>query len=130
MRQQLWSLIDELRADGITVLMTRRMIEEAERLADTVAIMAKGKVIAAGARPIVTQHAGREVLEFFGRPATLRDPEDWASFNGFVVRHTGLSLVVMHAERIETIPERLPRPERRAATLEDAFVLLTGEGAG
>jgi lipooligosaccharide transport system ATP-binding protein len=130
-RQQLWSLIDELRADGITVLMTTHYIEEAERLADTVAIMAKGKVIARG-RPsvIVTQHAGSEVLEFFGRPATLRDPEDWASFNGFAVRHTGLSLVVMHAERIETIPERLPRPERRAATLEDAFVLLTGEDAG
>ena len=36
----------------------------------------------------------------------------------------------MHAERIETIPERLSRPERRAATLEDAFVVLTGDDAG
>jgi lipooligosaccharide transport system ATP-binding protein len=130
-RQQLWSLIDDLRAEGLTVLMTTHYIEEAERLADHVAIMAKGKVITRG-RPstIVTRYAGREVLEFFGRPATLRDAEHWASFNGHVVRHTGVSLAVMHAERIDTIPEGLPRGDRRAATLEDAFVLLTGEEAG
>jgi len=130
-RQQLWGLIDDLRAEGLTVLMTTHYIEEAERLADTVAVMAKGKVIASG-RPstLVARYAGREVLEFFGRPATLRDAEHWASFNGHVVRHTGVSLAVMHAERIDTIPEGLPRGDRRAATLEDAFVLLTGEDAG
>src|ERR1700747_3287991 len=38
-RQELWSLIDGLRAQGVTALMSTHYIEEAERLADTVAIM-------------------------------------------------------------------------------------------
>ena len=42
-RQELWSLIDGLRADGVTVLMSTHYIEEAERLADTVAVMSAGQ---------------------------------------------------------------------------------------
>ena len=41
-RQELWSLIDGLRAEGVTVLMSTHYIEEAERLADTVAVMSGG----------------------------------------------------------------------------------------
>ena len=47
-RQELWSLIDGLRADGVTVLMSTHYIEEAERLADTVAVMSSGRIIAQG----------------------------------------------------------------------------------
>src|ERR1700736_729149 len=45
-RQELWSLIDGLRAGGVTVLMSTHYIEEAERLADTVAVMSHGRVVA------------------------------------------------------------------------------------
>src|SRR6478752_7019235 len=41
-RQELWALIDGLRAEGVTVLMSTHYIEEAERLADVVAVMSKG----------------------------------------------------------------------------------------
>jgi lipooligosaccharide transport system ATP-binding protein len=130
-RQQLWSLIDDLRDEGLTVLMTTHYIEEAERLADTVAVMAKGRVIARGPpAAIVAEHAGREVLEFYGRPAMLGAVERWAAGNGHTVRHTGVSAAIMHAERIDTVPDDMPHAMRRASTLEDAFVLLTGEGAG
>ena len=47
-RQELWTLIDGLRADGVTVLMSTHYIEEAERLADTVAVMSGGRIIAQG----------------------------------------------------------------------------------
>ena len=47
-RQELWSLIDGLRADGVTVLMSTHYIEEAERLADTVAVMSAGRDHRAG----------------------------------------------------------------------------------
>jgi lipooligosaccharide transport system ATP-binding protein len=130
-RQQLWSLIDDLREEGLTVLMTTHYIEEAERLADTVAVMANGRVIARGPpATIVAEHAGHEVLEFYGRPAMLKDVERWAAGNGHVVRHTGVSAAIMRAERIDAVPEGMPHSMRRPATLEDAFVLLTGEGAG
>src|SRR4051794_17476219 len=47
-RQELWALIDRLRGEGTSILMSTHYIEEAERLADTVVIMAEGKAVAAG----------------------------------------------------------------------------------
>ena len=47
-RQELWTLIDGLREAGTTVLMSTHYIEEAERLADTVAVMSEGRIIAHG----------------------------------------------------------------------------------
>src|SRR5205807_9839327 len=71
-RPELWSPIDGLRAEGVTVLMSTHYIEEAERLADTVAVMSAGKVIAEGTpAQLIQAHAGREVLEIYGPPARL-----------------------------------------------------------
>ena len=63
-RTELWSLIDGLRTQGTTILMSTHYIEEAERLADEVAVMAAGKIIARG-RPaeLIATHAGRETAE-------------------------------------------------------------------
>ena len=47
-RQELWALIDSLRAEGTSILMSTHYIEEAQRLADTVAIMADGRAVARG----------------------------------------------------------------------------------
>ncbi len=125
-RQQLWSLIDELRAGGVTVLMSTHYIEEAERLADTVVVMAKGRVVASGTpEELIAQNAGREVLEVYGAPPVLREVEEWAAANGRVTRHTGPALAIMHAEENGSLPDGVRRP----ANLEDAFVLLTGEEA-
>ena len=42
-RTELWTLIDDLRSRGTTILMSTHYIEEAERLADEVAVMAQGQ---------------------------------------------------------------------------------------
>ena len=125
-RQQLWSLIDEMRGEGMTVLMTTHYIEEAERLADRVVIMAKGRVVASGPpADLIEENAGREVLEVYGSPSHLRDVQEWATVTGRVTRRTGPGLAIMRAEDDGPLPEG----ERRSANLEDAFVLLTGEDA-
>src|SRR3954454_16780639 len=56
-RQELWALIDALRSEGTSILMSTHYIEEAERLADTVTIMSHGKAVASG-RPaeLVAEH--------------------------------------------------------------------------
>src|SRR5437879_2682924 len=69
-RQELWSLVDGLRGEGVTVLMSTHYIEEAERLADDVAVMAHGRVIARGAPgELLDAHAGRRAVEYPGPPA-------------------------------------------------------------
>src|SRR5205085_2156203 len=73
-RQELWGLIDRLRLSGVTVLMSTHYIEEAERLADTVAVMSEGRIIAQGTpAELVRAHAGEQVLEVYGRPEQLSE---------------------------------------------------------
>jgi lipooligosaccharide transport system ATP-binding protein len=127
-RQELWSLIDGLREDGVTVLMSTHYIEEAERLADIVAIMAAGRIVAQGPpRDLVAEHAGREVVEVYGPAADLRELEQRAATVSRPTRRTGTSLAYLKAEDLDG---DAPDGYRRAATLEDAFVALTGEEIG
>ena len=124
-RQELWALIDALRSDGTSILMSTHYIEEAERLADTVTIMSRGKAVASGLpRELVTEHAGREVLEVYGPPPRLAEVEADAAASGLRTRRTGTSVALLG---IEGRNGDLPEGERRATTLEDVFVLLTGE---
>jgi lipooligosaccharide transport system ATP-binding protein len=124
-RQELWALIDALRSEGTSILMSTHYIEEAERLADTVTIMSHGRAVASG-RPVelVVEHAGREVLEIYGPPARLVEVEASAAAGGLRTRRTGTSVALLG---IEGRNGDLPEGERRATTLEDVFVLLTGE---
>jgi lipooligosaccharide transport system ATP-binding protein len=124
-RQELWALIDALRAEGTTILMSTHYIEEAQRLADTVLIMSHGRAVAAGPPgQLVAEHAGREVVEVYGPPPKLAEVEVSARAAGFRTRRTGTSVSVLG---IEGADGRAPAGERRPANLEDVFVLLTGE---
>ncbi len=124
-RQELWALIDALRAEGTTILMSTHYIEEAQRLADTVLIMSHGKAVAAGSpAQLVAEHAGREAIEVYGPPAKLAEAEASARAAGLRTRRTGTSISVLG---IDELDGRAPAGERRPANLEDVFVLLTGE---
>jgi ABC-type multidrug transport system ATPase subunit len=128
-RTELWSLIDALRSEGTTILMSTHYIEEAERLADEVAVMAHGKIIARG-RPseLVAEHAGRQTAEVYGPPARLAEARASAEQQGLRVRPAGPAIAIMGAEQATNgaLPDDAVL---RAATLEDVFVLLTGEEA-
>ena len=124
-RQELWALIDALRSEGTSILMSTHYIEEAERLADTVTIMSHGKAVAHGKpNELVVKHAGREVLEVYGPPARLAEVEAAAAADGLRTRRTGTSVALLG---VEGRNGDLPDGERRSTTLEDVFVLLTGE---
>jgi lipooligosaccharide transport system ATP-binding protein len=124
-RQELWALIDRLRSEGTSILMSTHYIEEAERLADTVVVVSQGEAVAVG-RPgdLVAEHAGREALEVYGPPARLREVEADAAGRGWATRRTGTSVTILRAEELNG---DVPDGERRVANLEDVFVLLTGE---
>jgi len=128
-RTQLWSLIDQLRSEGVTILMSTHYIEEAERLADEVAVMTHGKIIARG-RPheLIAEHAGRETAEVYAPPDRLAEVRATAEAAGLSVRPAGPAIAIVGSERATdgAIP---PEAIRRAASLEDVFVMLTGEEA-
>src|SRR5919201_1369212 len=124
-RQELWALIDALRSEGTTILMSTHYIEEAQRLADTVTIMAHGKAVASGPPgALVLEHAGSQVLEVYGPPARLAEVESEAGAAGLRTRRTGTSVSILG---VDGANGRGFEGERRPANLEDVFVLLTGE---
>jgi lipooligosaccharide transport system ATP-binding protein len=124
-RQELWSLIDGLRSEGVTVLMSTHYIEEAERLADVVAVMSQGRIVAEGTpAELVRAHAGEQVLEVYGPPGELAAAREIVARNGWQSRRSGPALAIMRAE---TLNGEAPRGVLRPANLEDAFVALTGE---
>jgi lipooligosaccharide transport system ATP-binding protein len=124
-RQELWALIDALRSEGTTLLMSTHYIEEAERLADTVLIMSHGTAVAAGPpAELVLEHAGTEALEVYGGPARLAEVEAEALSAGLRTRRTGTSVSILGIDARNGFHLE---GERRSANLEDVFVLLTSE---
>jgi lipooligosaccharide transport system ATP-binding protein len=127
-RQELWALVDGLRSEGVTILMSTHYIEEAERLADDVAVMYEGRVIARGTpAALVVEHAGRQVLEVYGGPPRLLEVERVARAAGLPTRRTGPAVAVLRAETAPEVAAQLADRVARPANLEDVFVLLTGE---
>ena len=108
-RQELWSLILALRDEGATVLMSTHYIEEAERLADRVAIMAGGR---------------REVVDVHGSGAELSQLRERAEASGLPTRRSGPAITYLHADSLDG---QVPDGARRSANLEDVFVRLTGD---
>jgi lipooligosaccharide transport system ATP-binding protein len=128
-RTELWSLIDNLRSGGTTILMSTHYIEEAQRLADEVAVMTHGKIVDRG-KPgeLIAKHAGRETAEVYGPPERLAEARARAEAQDLRVRPAGPAIAIVGSERATdgAVPDDAIR---RAASLEDVFVLLTGEEA-
>jgi len=123
-RQELWALIDRLRSEGVSILMSTHYIEEAERLCDQVTIMSHGKAVAVGPpRTLIAEHAGPEAIEVYGSPTRLTEVEDLARTRGWRTRRTGTSVSILQANGAAADLEGEPR----VTNLEDVFVLLTGE---
>jgi ABC-2 type transport system ATP-binding protein len=142
-RRQVWDLIEALKAAGRTIVLTTHYMEEAERLADRVAIVDHGRVIALGTpRELIASLGAEHVVEFAlangGRPDSPAIDESTltaiAGVRSARRADSGFALQVTHLH--ETMPALIAELERRTltlaelrthtATLEDVFVALTG----
>jgi ABC-2 type transport system ATP-binding protein len=73
-RHTTWGLIEQLRADGVSVLLTTHLLDEAERLADHVVIMNEGRVAATGTPAELTAAAGIDHLAVRADPGLTFEP--------------------------------------------------------
>lgn len=64
-RRSMWKLIKELQASGVTIFLTTQYLEEAEELADRIAILDKGRIIAEGTSRELKSYLPQGALEFF-----------------------------------------------------------------
>src|SRR4051794_37424658 len=73
-RRAVWDAVSALAADGVTVLLTTQYLEEADRLADRIALIDHGRVVAEGtAAELKARVAGETVELFFADAQTLAD---------------------------------------------------------
>ena len=72
-RQQLWSTVRRIVEDGVTVLLTTQYLEEADQLADSVAVLNQGRIVAQGTPDELKASLGTEVVRLqFADPASYR----------------------------------------------------------
>ncbi|MER7702108.1 ATP-binding cassette domain-containing protein [Kitasatospora sp. NPDC097605] len=139
-RMALWSAVRELVGDGVTVLLTTQYLEEADFLADRIAVVSGGRVIAEGAPDELKRKTGPDRLQLaLARPDQL--PAALAAVRRATVGETAVDeekheitvqldhgvgdiaavSVALQQEGIEIADFALRRP-----TLDDVFVTLTG----
>jgi len=141
-RRQLWTLVEGLKREGRTILLTTHYMDEAERLCDNIAIVDHGQVIALGTPPQLIASLGAEHVIRLGvgesvggsHPVTLADLLAVAGVTGGRETAGGYELRVGSVQGV--LPALLSMAEQRgiqwselsthSATLEDVFVALTG----
>jgi ABC-2 type transport system ATP-binding protein len=135
-RREIYDIIEELRREKKTVLLTTHYIEEAERLCDRVAIVDLGTVIAMGTpRELKQRSAGTTRIEVrLARPlangslAKMEGVADCREFDGAYVVHSTRppSTIVALVKQLEAENNELQSLEMFSPSLEDVFIELTG----
>jgi len=140
-RRDLWALIGQLVADGTTVLLTTQYLEEADRLADTIVVIDRGRIIADGTPAQLKASLGSTVVEI-----RLADPADAPRAAARLPR-LALTGVLDGGTLAVKVPDKGPAVQElirhldgdaivteslaiREPTLDDVFLQLTGHRAG
>ncbi len=141
-RQEMWQVIDELVKGGVTLLLTTQYLEEADQLADSIAVIDAGKVIARGTSDELKNQVGGERLEITVEAANLAkavelvkqvagvDPIVDAGLRRISAPVTAGSnslvqvLRLLDEAKIHPLDIGLKRP-----SLDDVFISLTGHVA-
>jgi len=139
-RQEMWQVIQELVKGGVTLLLTTQYLEEADQLADEIAVIDHGKVIARGTSDALKKQVGGERLEITVESADIAKTQEIVSRISSSAIHTDVrtisapvstgSIALMDALRsldeakIHPLDIALKRP-----SLDDVFLSLTGHVA-
>src|SRR5581483_3779865 len=129
-RLELWAFIEDLVRDGTTVLLTSQYLEEVDRLADRIAVIERGRLIASGTPDELRQAEQHDV----GRLVRMLDG---LGTGAPLVDHRGQRVTLPTDERVPTLMAVARRIEAdgiavddlgvRRPSLDDVFLTLTGQ---
>lgn len=118
-RNEVWALVRELADEGVTILLTTQYLEEADRLADRIAVLDGGAIVASGSATELKQRVGSARIEVgFDHADAVSVPTD-GSLRGI---HAALDELLSAGHGDGAV-------ELRSPTLDDAFLALTGRHA-
>jgi ABC-type multidrug transport system ATPase subunit len=125
-----WDLVDDLRREGLGVVLTTHYMDEAERLSDALTVLAEGKVIARGTpKSVLGDLVGEHVVVADVGAATAAGVPAWLAGRGHgmpgaVLREWHLAL---RADDLADFARAFPalRYEVRVPTLDDLFLELS-----
>jgi ABC-2 type transport system ATP-binding protein len=140
-RVELWSVIEELVREGTTLLLTTQYLEEADRLADRISVVDRGRVIAEGTSAELKSRLGGSVVEVRLADAaeaervaaTLSEAGDQpAAVEDDVVRvpaADGTATLAEVVRRLDAAGVQARHLQLREPSLDDVFLALTGHAA-
>ncbi len=134
-RRDLWNLIKELNAQGITIVLTTHYMEEAEYLCNRVAIMDSGKILQIDhPQGLIEQLSKAYKLSFFSNKQL--DPEFFKEFENIAEIFNEYPKIILELKGLEDLPKIISKLKSekvdyrflnlKTATLEDVYLHLTG----
>lgn len=141
-RRKLWEVIESLKSKGTSILLTTHYMEEAEALADQVAIIDEGKIIAQGSpKQLISDTCGEQILwvqfdsddDPVAIKAVISQKLSWfenasEQEGGFeLVTENAASLINDLSTAISPLGYSIKNLQMRNCTLEDVFLKLTGK---
>ena len=139
-RQDMWSVIQELVTGGVTVLLTTQYLEEADQLADDIAVIDRGTVIASGTSDALKTQVGGEKLEITVENSDIAKTQEIVTrvsgHSAYVNTRTVSAPVVNGSmdlmEALRALDDAKIHPldiGLRRPSLDDVFLSLTGHVA-
>jgi ABC-2 type transport system ATP-binding protein len=136
-RLDLWSAIEELVADGATLLLTTQYLEEADRLADSIVVVDHGRVIAEGSAAELKARLGSTIIHIDVAPEDLEPARSvLAAVGPTAIGDEGRSLELTVSDSGPAVLDAVRRLDAAAITptaiavrepsLDDVFLTLTG----
>ena len=127
-RRNFWTLIEDIKQRGKTIILTTHYMDEAELLCDELAIMDQGRIIAQGTPQALLREHFEAMRVRLDKTAFTLDPADWPE--PVEIREDAVE--ILSRDVAQTLSQLIAREvpltslEVRPATLEDLFLKLTG----
>jgi ABC-2 type transport system ATP-binding protein len=134
-RREVWEVLQGLKEEGKTVFLTTHYMEEAELLADTVAIISKGKIIAKGSPgELIENNANYQILTLKSVEEKVLEIVRQAGFEPVRINHKNIRIMVEQTDDVLKILNAIKDAgalylglDVRKPNLEEVFLKLTGE---